>query len=155
MTSRKVVLRNDEQDGTYFGHPVVWSCSWDSCEPTPDADRDTDAFDRHSRVGGNPARFTVDRQFYVYIMASKRNGTLYIGVTSNLVQRAWQHKEEQIEGFSSKYGVKILVYFEVHETAESAIVREKQIKKWNRAWKLNLIEGSNPEWKDLYETIIA
>jgi putative endonuclease len=99
--------------------------------------------------------FAVARQFYVYIMANKRNGTLYIGVTSNLVQRAWQHKEEQVEGFSSKYGVKLLVYFEVHVTAESAISREKQIKKWKRAWKLNLIEQSNPEWKNLYETIIA
>jgi putative endonuclease len=99
--------------------------------------------------------FAVARQFHVYIMANKRNGTLYIGVTSNLVQRAWQHKEEQVEGFSSKYGVKLLVYFEVHDSAESAIAREKQIKKWRRAWKLSLIERSNPEWKDLYETIIA
>ncbi len=99
--------------------------------------------------------FAVARQFYVYIMANKRNGTLYVGVTSNLVQRAWQHKEEQFEGFSSKYGVKLLVYFEVHVTAESAISREKQIKKWRSAWKLNLIEQSNPEWKNLYETIIA
>ena len=88
-------------------------------------------------------------------MASKRNGTLYVGVTSNLVQRTWQHKDDQLEGFSSKYGVKMLVYFEVHENAESAIAREKQIKKWNRAWKLKLLEQNNPDWKDLYESIIV
>jgi putative endonuclease len=96
----------------------------------------------------------VTKQFYVYIMASKRNGTLYVGVTSDLVQRTWQHKEDQVEGFTGKYAVKMLVYFEVHETAESAIAREKQIKKWNRAWKLNLIERSNPQWRDLYDRVI-
>ena len=88
-------------------------------------------------------------------MASKRNGTLYTGVTSDLVQRTWQHKDDQVEGFTSKYGVKMLVYFEVHETAESAIAREKQIKKWYRAWKLKLLEQNNPDWKDLYESIIV
>ena len=88
-------------------------------------------------------------------MASKRKGTLYTGVTSDLVQRTWQHKDDQVEGFTSKYGVKMLVYFEVHETAESAIAREKQIKKWNRAWKLKLIEQNNPDWKDLYDSIIV
>ena len=87
----------------------------------------------------------MTKQFYVYIMASQRNGTLYTGVTSNLVQRIRQHKDNLVEGFTSRYGVKMLVHFEVHETAESAIVREKQIKKWNRAWKLNLIEQNNPE----------
>jgi len=97
----------------------------------------------------------VTKQFYLYIMASKRNGTLYVGVTSNLVQRTWQHKDDQLEGFTSKYGVKMLVYFEVHDTAENAIAREKQIKKWNRAWKLNLIEQHNPEWRDLYDSIIG
>ena len=88
-------------------------------------------------------------------MASKRNGTLYVGVTSDLVQRTWQHKDDQVEGFTSKYAVKMLVYFEVHDTAESAIAREKQIKKWNRAWKLNLIEQHNAEWRDLYDSIIG
>ena len=88
-------------------------------------------------------------------MASKRNGTLYTGVTSDLVQRTWQHKDDQVEGFTTKYGVKMLVYFEVHDTAETAIVREKQIKKWNRAWKLKLLEQNNPDWKDLYESIIV
>ena len=93
------------------------------------------------------------KQFFVYIMASRRNGTLYVGVTSNLVQRVWNHKRGLVEGFTSQYGVKMLVYFEPHETAESAITREKQLKKWERAWKIRLIEQSNPEWGDLYKTI--
>ena len=97
----------------------------------------------------------MPKQFYVYILASKRNGTLYIGVTSNLVQRTWQHKEGQIEGFSKKYDVKNLVYFEVHETAESALTREKQMKKWERAWKIKLIERNNPEWRDLTDLIVS
>jgi putative endonuclease len=80
---------------------------------------------------------------------------LYTGVTSNLVQRIWQHKQGLVEGFSKKYSVKKLVYFEVHGSAESAISREKQIKKWRRAWKLKLIEESNPEWKDLYDLIAS
>ena len=97
----------------------------------------------------------MPKQFYVYLLASKRNGTLYIGVTSNLVQRTWQHKEGQIEGFSKKYDVKNLVYFEVHETAESALTREKQMKKWERAWKIRLIERNNPEWRDLTDMIVS
>jgi len=95
----------------------------------------------------------VNKQFYVYILASKRNGTLYTGITSDLVQRVWQHKNNIIEGFSQKYNVKILVFYEVHDNSESAIVREKQIKKWRRAWKLQLIEKMNPQWRDLYEEI--
>ena len=86
-------------------------------------------------------------------MASRRNGTLYIGVTSNLVQRVWHHKQDVVEGFTRKYGVKMLVYFELHGSAESAITREKQLKKWERAWKIRLIERSNPEWRDLYSKI--
>ena len=97
----------------------------------------------------------MPKQFYVYILASKRNGTLYIGVTSNLVQRTWQHKEGQVEGFSKKYGIKNLVYFEVHETAESALTREKQMKKWERAWKISLIEQNNAEWRDLTVTLVS
>ena len=89
----------------------------------------------------------------MYILASKRNGTLYTGITSDLVQRVWQHKNNIIEGFSQKYNVKILVFYEVHDNSESAIVREKQIKKWRRAWKLQLIEKMNPQWRDLYEEI--
>jgi putative endonuclease len=97
----------------------------------------------------------VGKQFYVYIMASQRNGTLYAGVTSNLIQRIWQHKQEMTEGFTAKYHVKKLVYFEVHDTAVSAIIREKQIKKWRRAWKLELIEASNSDWDDLYDSVIS
>ncbi len=93
------------------------------------------------------------KQFFVYIMASRRNGTLYVGVTSDLVQRVWHHKEGVVEGFTSKYAVKMLVYFEPHETAESAITREKQLKKWERAWKIRLIEEVNPGWRDLYGDI--
>ena len=95
----------------------------------------------------------MEKEFYVYILANKRNGTLYTGVTSNLIKRIWQHKNEFVEGFSKKYNVKKLVYFEVHNNAEGAITREKRIKKWRRAWKLRLIEEKNPEWKDLYGEI--
>jgi putative endonuclease len=86
-------------------------------------------------------------------MASSRNGTLYIGVTSDLIKRAWQHKNEIIKGFTEKYTVHLLVWYEVHENMESAISREKALKKWNRIWKLRLIEQLNPEWQDLYEQI--
>jgi putative endonuclease len=94
-------------------------------------------------------------QPFVYILASKRNGTLYIGVTSNLVQRIWQHKNNQIEGFTQQYHVHILVYYEIHETMEAAITREKQMKKWKRRWKMNLIEKENPNWNDLYDDIVV
>ena len=90
---------------------------------------------------------------YVYIMASQRNGTLYIGVTSDLIKRVYEHKEKLIKGFTSKYNVNKLVYFEVHSDIAEAILREKRIKKWNRVWKLKLIEKINPHWKDLYETL--
>lgn len=95
----------------------------------------------------------MDKEFYVYILASKLNGTLYIGVTSDPVQRIWQHKNNMVEGFTKKYNVNKLVYYEVHLNAESAIVREKQMKKWQRAWKIQLIEEKNPDWKDLYDDI--
>jgi len=86
-------------------------------------------------------------------VASKRNGTLYTGVTSDLPGRVWQHRNGAIEGFSKRYGCKILVWYEVHGTMEAAITREKQIKEWQRAWKLRLIEESNPNWDDLYESL--
>lgn len=89
----------------------------------------------------------------VYLLASQRNGTLYIGVTSNLIQRIWQHREGFAEGFTKKYGVKTLVWYEQHATMESAIAREKALKKWNRAWKLKLIEQTNPQWRDLWPEI--
>jgi putative endonuclease len=91
----------------------------------------------------------MERQFAVYIMASQRNGTLYIGVTSNLPKRIWEHREGVVPGFTQEFGVKTLVWYELHDCAESAITREKQIKKWNRIWKLSLIERMNPDWKDL------
>jgi len=89
----------------------------------------------------------------VYLLASQRNGTLYIGVTSNLIQRIWQHREGLAEGFTKKYRVKTLVWYEQHATMESAIAREKALKKWNRAWKLRLIEETNPQWRDLWPEI--
>ena len=89
----------------------------------------------------------------VYILASRRNGTLYVGVTSDLIKRVWQHKNDLVEGFTKQYGVHVLVWYESHETMESAIKREKAIKKWNRKWKLKLIEQSNPQWRDLYEEL--
>ena len=90
----------------------------------------------------------------VYMLASKRNGTLYVGVTSNLPQRVWQHKNDLVEGFTRRYGVHALIWYEVHETMENAIAREKTIKEWKRQWKIDLIEAMNPEWRDLYEDIL-
>ncbi len=94
------------------------------------------------------------KQPVVYIMSNQRNGTLYIGVTSNLVQRAWQHREGEVEGFTKRYGCKVLVWFEAAETMDAAIGREKQIKGGSRAKKLALIEAMNPNWKDLFEEIV-
>ena len=93
------------------------------------------------------------RDFYVYILASKRNGTLYTGVTSNLPQRVWQHREGVADGFTKRYGCKMLVWFEIHDTMEAAILREKQIKAGSRKKKLALIESFNPQWRDLYGDI--
>lgn len=95
------------------------------------------------------------KQFAVYILASQRNGTLYTGMTSNLPQRIWQHKNRITEGFAADHNATTLVWFELHETAEAAITREKQIKKWNRDWKLKLIEKTNPDWHDLYPEIAS
>ena len=95
----------------------------------------------------------MSKQPCTYILASAKNGTLYIGVTSNLVQRIWQHKNNEIKGFTKKYHVHILVYYEQHEMMGAAITREKQLKKWNRAWKIKLIENKNPNWQDLWESI--
>jgi putative endonuclease len=94
------------------------------------------------------------KQPAVYILASKRNGTLYIGVTSNLQKRVWEHQHNLIDGFTKKYGVHFLVYYELHGDMVSAITREKQMKKWKRAWKVELIESRNPDWKDLWQDII-
>jgi putative endonuclease len=93
------------------------------------------------------------RQYYVYILASRIGGTLYIGVTNDLIRRVYEHREKLADGFTKKYDVARLVYFEVHSEIEAAITREKQMKKWNRAWKVRLIEESNPNWNDLYSKI--
>lgn len=89
----------------------------------------------------------------VYILASKPNGTLYIGVTSNLIQRVWQHKNDLVEGFTKRYGVHRLVWYEAHESMESAITREKMLKRWKRVWKIELIDKDNPTWSDLYNKL--
>ena len=93
-------------------------------------------------------------QAAVYILSSKPNGTLYIGVTSDLVKRIWQHKNDLIDGFTKEYAVHDLVYFELHEDMVSAITREKQMKAWKRQWKINLIEEANPQWRDLYSDLL-
>jgi putative endonuclease len=93
-------------------------------------------------------------QYYTYILANERNGTLYIGVTNNLIKRVYEHKNGLADGFTKKYNIHMLVYFETVEDIQSAIIREKQLKKWERNWKLALIEKNNPVWKDLYEDLL-
>jgi putative endonuclease len=93
----------------------------------------------------------ICRQYFVYILASRRNGTLYTGFTSNPVNRIANHKNDLIEGFTKRYGVHRLVWFEIHQDVHAAIRREKRIKRWRRAWKLRLIEAMNPDWEDLYD----
>ncbi len=95
-----------------------------------------------------------EKQPCVYLLASCRNGTLYVGVTSSLVKRVWEHRNNVVEGFTKKYDVHRLVWYETHETMLSAISREKRLKKWKRAWKIRLIESDNPEWRDLYEDLL-
>lgn len=95
----------------------------------------------------------MEKQPCVYVLASKRNGTLYTGVTGNIVRRVWEHRSGAVAGFTRDYGVHRLVYYEMHGTMEAAITREKQIKAWKRAWKLELIERSDPQWHDLYDEI--
>ena len=94
------------------------------------------------------------KTFYVYIMASRKNGTLYIGVTNDLIRRVYEHKNDLAEGFTKRYRIHKLVYYEVTENSYSAIAREKSLKKWNRAWKIRLIEKHNPDWKDLYDNLV-
>ena len=103
------------------------------------------------QIGGRQ----VDKASYVYMLASECYGTLYIGVTSDLVKRVWQHREGLADGFTKKHHVKRLVWFEAHEDIIAAITREKQLKKWNRAWKIGLIQAENPDWRDLYEDFAA
>jgi putative endonuclease len=93
--------------------------------------------------------------FWVYILASQPGGTLYVGVTNNLIRRVFEHREGLVRGFTKRYGIKILVYFEQHETAIAAIQREKNIKHWSREWKVDLTVAKNPDWRDLYDETIA
>jgi putative endonuclease len=97
----------------------------------------------------------MDKPSYVYILASSCYGNLYIGVTSDLLRRVWQHREGFADGFTKKHGIKHLVWFETHCEIREAITREKQLKKWNRAWKVHLIQRENPTWRDLYEDLVA
>jgi putative endonuclease len=94
------------------------------------------------------------KQYYVYILASRKYGTLYVGMTSDLIKRIYEHRQNFVEGFTKKYNVHTLVYYEVHNNIPEALIREKQIKKWNRKWKIRLIEEMNSEWKDLYNDIV-
>jgi putative endonuclease len=96
----------------------------------------------------------MSKTYYVYIMASGRNGTLYIGVTSDLIRRVWEHREGMVPGFTKKYGVKTLVYFESYADVGLAIARETRLKKWKRRWKMELIEKSNPSWDDLFHSLM-
>jgi putative endonuclease len=95
------------------------------------------------------------KAFFVYLLASGLRGTLYVGVTSDLMKRVWEHKSKVAPGFTARYGIDRLVWFETHETAEAAITREKQLKEWHRDWKMNLIERDNPHWTDLYSSLGA
>ncbi|MBI4682585.1 MAG: GIY-YIG nuclease family protein [Nitrospirae bacterium] len=95
----------------------------------------------------------MKENFYVYILASQRRGTLYIGATSDLIKRLYEHKTSLVDGFTKKYGVHRLVYYEVAKDAETALLRERQMKKWNRVWKFRLIEEHNSEWADLYDSL--
>jgi putative endonuclease len=96
----------------------------------------------------------MSKQPAVYLLASKRNGTLYVGVTSDLVKRVWEHRNNLVEGFTKRYGAHHLVWYELHASMDSAIKREKRLKDWKRTWKVQLIESANPDWEDLYPAII-
>ena len=108
---------------------------------------------RSGKRRGHTEHCVMVKEPAVYILASKRNGTLYIGVTSDLVKRVWQHRSDLVEGFTKRYGVHMLVYYELHTSMREAIRREKQVKKWNRAWKIELIEKENPHWRDLWAEV--
>jgi putative endonuclease len=106
----------------------------------------------NSSEGEHPA---MEKLAFVYMLASDRYGTLYLGVTTNLVRRVWEHREAFVAGFTKEYGVKRLVWYEAHTEVLAAITREKQLKKWNRAWKIELIQKENPHWRDLFEDFTA
>ena len=94
------------------------------------------------------------KRYFVYMLSSKPNGTLYVGITNDIIKRVWEHKNKFVEGFTKKYNINTLVYFEEHDDPASAILREKRLKSWKRNWKIKLIEETNPEWRDLYNQII-
>jgi putative endonuclease len=109
----------------------------------------------HSHVSGNRLKVgAAIREYFVYILASKKRGTLYIGVTADLLHRISEHKTNKVAGFTRQYGVHTLIYYEQYEYIEDAITREKRLKKWHRKWKIELIENSNPKWKDLYQNFV-
>jgi putative endonuclease len=112
----------------------------------------------HPREGGDPGKVLISKamskQYYVYVLASKRNGTLYVGVTDDLVKRVDQHKDGLVDGFTKKYKIHMLVHYESGSDVNAAILREKQLKKWDRAWKMRIIEEVNPEWRDLYYDLL-
>ena len=95
----------------------------------------------------------LTKQYFVYILASRKNGTLYIGITNDLIKRVYEHKNNLADGFTKKYSIHTLVYYEIHNDVSAAIIREKQLKKWNRQWKIELIEKTNSDWKDLYNNL--
>lgn len=97
----------------------------------------------------------MEKRFFVYMLATRKDGPLYVGVTSDLPGRIFQHKSKAVRGFTERFNIDRLVWFEAHESADAAILREKQIKRWRRAWKIELVEKDNPEWRDLYETIAS
>lgn len=97
----------------------------------------------------------MNKQYFVYILAKARNSTFYVGITSDLPKRIWEHKNGVADGFTKKHGIKTLVHFEIFNDPENAIKREKRLKKWNRTWKMKLIEEHNPDWRDLYEDICS
>ena len=97
----------------------------------------------------------MDKLYFVHILANRKNGPIYIGVTSDLLKRVYEHKNKLVDGFTKKYNIHQLVFYEATESIESAVIREKQMKKWNREWKVNLIEKFNPEWNDLYDNLLV
>ena len=111
------------------------------------------SFPAERPVGREGKGTQVEKTYHVYMLASQRNGTLYIGVTNDIIRRVWEHKNDVLKGFTKRYGVHILVWYEAHCDVNMAIAREKQIKGWNRAWKSRLIEKENSGWNDLYDKI--
>ena len=140
-----VIPGEDQESRSHPGSPALVCHSWrrPGIQESPSV-----SFLAKTR---NPG-VTIMKTYYVYILASKRNGTLYIGVTNDLIKRVYEHKNNLIEGFTNKYKVHRLVYYETTSEITSALHREKQLKKWKRAWKIELIEKNNPQWKNLYET---